>query len=349
MIAASCSRDRRQDTVSADTPSAIQVREENIVRVQEGQLVTGPLISGELQAEHSATVRAEVGGTVVDLRIEEGQRVERGSLLGRIDAQALEDSRNLARAVVRSTEAVVDSARIEVRRYEELVAAGVVARRSLDQSRIELANAEAQLANVRAALVTAEDQLSDTMLRAPISGVVSRRNVAAGEVVAVGTELFTVIDPRSMRLDASVSPEHVTQLRVGIPVRFTITGFEKDLQGRLERISPEADPVTRQVTIYVMIPNISGRLVAGLFAEGRVVTATAKGPVVPIDAVNFDDERTWVLRVQDGRAERVNVKVGLRDDLTERAIIASGVTAGDVLLRGTDQAITPGTPVDLTQ
>jgi hypothetical protein len=102
------------------------------------------------------------------------------------------------------------------------------------------------------------------------------------------------------------------------------------------------------VPIYVSIPNAGGRLVAGLYAEGRVVSEMAEGVVVPATAVNTTGEAPWVLRVTDGIAERVPVSLGLRDPRTERVQVASGIEAGDTLLRGAAQGITPGTPVTLS-
>ena len=87
-------------------------------------------------------------------------------------------------------------------------------------------------------------------------------------------------------------------------------------------------------------------LVAGLFAEGRVVSQSASGIVVPTNAVNITDPAMpWVLRVNNGRTERVNVTLGLRDPRTERVNVASGLNEGDVLLRGASQGISPGTAV----
>jgi hypothetical protein len=103
------------------------------------------------------------------------------------------------------------------------------------------------------------------------------------------------------------------------------------------------------VPIYVAIPNVGGRLVAGLFAEGRVVSQSATGVVVPSNAVNTTDAaKPWVLRVTSGRTERVTVTLGLRDPRSELVNVASGLNEGDVLLRGASQGITPGTPVKVS-
>jgi membrane fusion protein (multidrug efflux system) len=328
-------------------PAAVQVGQENIVSVRRGEIVAGPIISGELRAKIEATVRAEIGGPVVQVNVEEGQSVRKGVLLGRIEATAIDDARRSAASVVTSAENQLAVARREAERTEQLVSAGALAARDLDLAKANVVTAEAQVADARARLVAAQEQAADAVLRAPIDGIVSDRAVNAGDVVSPGTALFTIIDPRSMRLEASVPSEELSALRVGAAVQFSVRGYEQPFQGRIERISPQADPITRQVPIFVAIPNVGGRLVAGLFAEGRVVTAAATGLIVPQNAVNTTESAPWVLRVSGGKAEKVAVTIGLRDPRTERLEIKAGLNDGDILLRGAAQGITPGTPVNV--
>ena len=207
---------------------------------------------------------------------------------------------------------------------------------------------EAQLADAKARLASAERQLGDAVIRAPIGGIVSKKAVNVGDVVSSGTELFTVIDPSSMRLEAAVPSEDLSQLRIGAAVEFTVRGYDQTFAGRIERIAPQADSTTRQVPIFVTIPNRGGRLVAGLYAEGRVVAQSASGLIVPVNAVNTSTPTPWVLRVTSGKTERANVTLGLRDPRTERVLVASGLSADDTLLRGASQGITPGTAVQLS-
>jgi multidrug efflux pump subunit AcrA (membrane-fusion protein) len=145
-----------------------------------------------------------------------------------------------------------------------------------------------------------------------------------------------------------VTSDDLSQLRVGADVNFEVRGYTQTFTGVIARIAPQADPVTRQVPIYVSIPNAERRLVAGLFAEGRVVTAAAEGLVVPTNAVNTGGPEPWVLRVAGGKTERVPVTLGLRDPRTEQVQVAEGLSEGDTLLRGAAQGITPGTPVTVT-
>jgi len=347
VFAVSCGRDKQSSNVLADAPDAVQIGEEGVVRVERGEIVLGPLISGELRPAAEATVRAEIGGTLLEVNADEGESVRRGELLGGIEVQALKHARDSAETAVRSAESAVALARVEVRRTAHLVSVGALAQRDLDQARINLTTAEAELASARSNLASAAEQLDRAILRAPISGIVSNRAANAGDVLTAGTEIFTVIDPSSMRLEASVPTEEVARLRRGLPVLFDVLGYSEMLEGRIERINPAADPITRQVSIYVTLTNTAGRLLAGLFVNGRVITESAVGLIIPFEAVHMDDRQPWVLRIRGGYAERVNVTIGLVDERTERVQIISGISEGDLLLQGPARAITPGTQVNL--
>lgn len=329
-------------------PAPVRIGMENIVTVARDTIVVGPIISGELRPEREATVRAEIGGSVTQVNVREGQSVRRGTVLGRIETRALDDVQQSAASAVRNAENQLAVARREMDRTETLVKAGALAARDLDVARQSVTSAEAQLADAKSRLASADRQLADTVLRAPLDGLVATKPVNTGDVVSVGTELFTIFDPSSMRLEASVPSEDLHFLRVGAVVDFTVRGYEKPFQGKITMIAPQADPVTRQVPIYVSIPNVGGRLVAGLFAEGRVVSQSSDGLVVPINAVNTTGAMPWALRANDGRTERVEVSLGLQDPRTERVLVASGLNEGDMLLRGAAQGIAPGTPVELS-
>lgn len=106
-----------------------------------------------------------------------------------------------------------------------------------------------------------------------------------------------------------------------------------------------ADPATRQVQVIASVPNQGGRLVGGLFAQGRVASESREALVVPADAVDQRGVRPQVVRVRGGRAEPVAVELGLRDESTERVEIRGAVAAGDTLLRGAAQGLTAGTLV----
>jgi membrane fusion protein (multidrug efflux system) len=327
-------------------PPVVTVGQENTFVVATEEIVTGPALSGTLAAEREARVNAEIGGVVQAVLAEPGQAVRAGQTLARIDAQATRDQVLSGQSAVRSAEQQVTLAQRNVERNQTLAAAGAVAQRDLETARNTLAGAQAQLANARAQLSSAQEQAAKTTVTAPIGGIVSERPVSAGSAVQVGGPLFVIVDPGSMQLGASVPAAELGEVRIGAPVRFTVTGYPgQTFTGTVQRINPAADPVTRQVPVTVSIPNAQGTLVAGLFAEGRVQAQTRQGIVIPAAAVDERGVQPQVVRVRNGVAERVPVSLGVHDAETDRVEITGGAAAGDTLLVGAALGTSPGTRV----
>ena len=345
------SRSKGDNASAAETSKtdAITVGPENIAVVSNTTIMSGPSISGTLEPEREAVLRAQVSGSVLQTYADQGQAVSPGTVLARIDASGIQDAYTSARAGVVAARNAYDIATKDQARNEKLLAAGAIAERDIEQSRRAAIAAQAALEDANSRLASAERQYRSTTVTAPFAGVVSDRPVSAGDVVQPGTALYTVVDPSSMRLEASVPAEQLSLIRVGVPVAFTVSGYPgRQFVGHITRVNPTADPTTRQVRIYVSIPNAGRTLVGGLFASGRVSTATQNGRVVPAAAVDVRGTQPVVTRVKGGKAEHVNVQIGLTDKSTETTEILAGVYAGDTLLLGAAQGITPGTPVKVT-
>ena len=345
MAAAACGRDGQAAEAEA-RDEAVVIGPENVYVVAEEEIASGPALSGSLAAEREARISAETGGVVLGVFAEKGQAVRAGEVLARIDDSAIRSQVISAQSAVRSAEQQVEVAARNLERSEALASAGAVAARDVELARSQLSSAQAQLAGARAQLANAQKQAEKTTVRAPISGIVSDRPVSAGSVVNAGSPLFVVVDPGSMRLEGSVPAAELGAVRVGAPVRFTVTGYPgQTFTGTVARINPAADPVTRQVPVIVSIPNAGGALVSGLFAEGRVQAQARRGIVIPAAAVDERGVQPAVLRLRGGKAERAAVALGVRDPETDRVEVASGVSAGDTLLVGAALGTTPGTPV----
>lgn len=339
-----CRRGTEAAAAEAEKTAGMTIGPENIAIVAPGSLMSGPAISGTLIPEREATVRAQIGGAVLQTYAEEGQAVRAGQPLVSIDASGVQDVFLSARAAVTSASNSADIAARELARSQKLLAAGAIAEREIEQVRRNSIAANAALADARARLASAQRQLSNTRVVAPISGIVSDRPVSAGDVVQVGTALVTVVDPSSMRLEASVPADQLGSVRIGVPVTFTVTGYPgREITGRVTRVNPTADPATRQVRITVSIPNAQGRLVGGLYANGRLASESRTGLVAPLSAIDARSGTPAVLRIKQGRVERVPVQLGLRDEGAEKIELLSGVQSGDTLLLGAAQGITPGT------
>lgn len=347
LVLAACGRE--SDAAQEKAPEALTLGPEAIAVVRQEEIRTGPQLSGSLSAEREAQVRAQVGGQVLAVYAEQGQAVRAGQPLARIDASALVDAATSARTGVASAQTALEVARRNYERAQTLNQAGAMSDRDLETARAQLSQAQAQAAGARSQQASAQKQLGNTEVRSPITGVVSLRPVGAGDIVQPGAALFTVVDPHSMRLQASVPADQLGELRIGSTVRFGVNGYPgRTFTGTVERISPAADPQTRQVPVVITIPNEGGTLVAGLFAEGRVESQVRQGLMVPATAVDERGVTPTVLRLRAGRTERVAVQAGVRDPDTERVEVTAGLAPGDTVLVGAALGTAPGTPVRIS-
>ncbi|MFN8582271.1 MAG: efflux RND transporter periplasmic adaptor subunit [Gemmatimonadaceae bacterium] len=334
------------DAKAENAPPTAAVGPENVVTVASSELWSGPAISGSLQPERDATLRAQLGGPLLAVLADQGTRVRAGQVLARIDDRAVRDAFLSARSGFTTVENAAQMAARELQRAERLNQSGAIADRDLEQARWNNTSAQSQLADAQARLTLAQKQLDDAQVRAPFSGIVGAKMVSTGDVVQVGAALFSVVDPSSMRLEASVPASQLTTVKTGAPVAFSVNGYPgRSFNGKVTRIKPVADQATGQVGISVSIPNAKGDLVGGLFAEGRVGSARRQGLVVPMSAVDIRGLKPSVLRLKGGTVERIEVELGIKDEEAERQEIVKGLAQGDTLLVGAAQGLTPGTVV----
>jgi RND family efflux transporter MFP subunit len=335
----------KKATETGETLAPVVIGPENIAVVAETTLVDGPPISGALGAEREARVRAELGGSVLSVYAEPGQAVKAGELLAQIEPQTAREQATFTDALVRSLENQLRVQRRNLERDRRLADAGAVSTRVVEEDSLTVSQAEASLAEANARQVVAKRALDRASIRAPFAGIVSNQTASVGDVVKDGTELFTIVDPSSLRLEALVPAEALERLKVGTAVQFTLSGYGKEmLTGRVSRIYPSVDPATRQVKILVTVPNPRQTLVMGLFAQGRVITTSHRGLTVPKAAVDVRGVRPSVVQLKDGRLTHTEVAVGLEDAAAEQLEITSGLAVGDTIILGSSRGIPVGTP-----
>jgi RND family efflux transporter MFP subunit len=327
----------------------VLIGRENLAVATLAELRSGPPISGSLEPKVEARVRSEIMGPIERTFADEGQRVRRGVLLAKIDDTSIRDAYLSAKSAVRTAESALRNAQRNAERASRLAKAGALPERDLETALQNQTNAEGTLADAQARLASAGKQLARTQVRSPINGVVSEREVAAGDVVQVGGAMFTILDLRTLRLEATVPVDEADRLKVGTPVEFTVSGSERRFTGKIERINPAVDPATRQVRIYVDIPNAEQSLVAGLFAEGRVATDKRRAIAVPLAAVDSRGTSPAIHRLKGGKVDVVPVQLGVRDEAAELVEVAAGLVQGDTVLLGSAQGITEGAAVRVTQ
>ena len=343
LVLAACGKEK--PAVASTAPTAQTIGPENIAVATTDTLRSGPAISGTLVADREARIRAEVSGAVLQTFVDAGQRVAAGTTLARIDAGVLEEQALSARSGLAQATVAADQASRELKRAKTLAAAGAIAERDVEGAeRADLA-AQAQLAEAKSRVSMVEKNLRSATIRAPFAGIIAEKSVSPGDIVAPGAALFTVIDPRSLKVEASVPTSALADVRVGAPVIFTVNGSDRQLEGRITRVSPMVDPQTKQVGLLATVPNAQNALVAGLFVEGRVASEKRVGVLVPEKAVDQTGIAAVVMRLKSGKVERVEVQLGVRDEGAETLEIRSGLAGGDTVLLGAARGISVGSMV----
>ena len=311
----------------------------------------GVPVSGVLGPKVDITVGAPLAEQVVEMFVDEGQAVRQGQPLLRFKDEVVRAAANSARADVATQQMQVTIAVAESTRSEALLREGAVAPRDRDNVILAVNTARGRLALAEAQAATAEDRLATSTLRAPAAGVISKRYLQAGDRVDMGKPVLGIVDTRVLQLTASVPIENVGQLRLGLPVSLRAAQLDSTrVSGRISRINPTADEATRQVRVYVDVPNGSGRLMGGLFVSGRVLVREAGNAVaVPRLALRHEGEgRTPVVYViAAGKVARRVVTIGITDEDAGLVQVTSGVQAGDVVVVGPVEGLTDGAPAEV--
>lgn len=333
------------DVASSAIPEQI-IGPELVALVAQTTITSGPSISGSLVADKTASIRAEVSGRVTAVLVEPGAHVSKDTPLARVDDNAVRETMLGAKSGVTQAQLGADIAKRDQDRAERLLAAGAVAENAVENARRGNLAAQAALEDAKARLANAQRNLDNTTLKAPYDGIVSERQVNAGDIVAPGAPMFTIVDPSTMRLEGSVPADQLGAVRLGANIRFGVTGYPgKSFVGTISNIYPSADPQTKQVRLYARIPNAGSGLVAGLFASGRVASTSHSALAIPMNAVDQRGLKPSVLRLKGGKAEKVEITLGVRDDETENVEVLTGLARGDTVLVGRAQGITVGAPV----
>ena len=328
----------------AKAVASLLLAPEDLMSLQPSLLATGPVISGALQPERRADLRAEVAAVVLQVLKENGESVRAGDLLIRLDDTSIRDSLTSAEEAVRASNQSVEQAERQFQRLKTLQAQGMSSMQALEDAEVRRNNGQSDLVAAKARVVAARQQLRRTEVRAPFDGVVSERKASAGDTAAVGKELVKVIDPRSMRFEGLVSADRMHELKIGQPVNFRVNGFpQNDFTGAVKRVDAAANATTRQVEVIVAFADVAkAPRVSGLFAEGRVETGGSQVLTLGESALVRAGDLAHVWRLQGNKLAKVPVKVGDRDARTGDYPVLSGLNPGDRVLRNPSSSLTDG-------
>jgi len=327
-----------------------------VATVQVGKIAQSVWVTGEVRALAAVEVVPEVSGRLERLRlpdgtlVEEGVKVQKGEVVAVIERDRYETAVKSAEAAVAVARASYERAKVnladarrEKDRWTGLLEGGAGTRQQLDRAvtaferaQAELNLAQAQIGQAEAALAQAKVNLDRATIGAPFSGVISRKHVDEGAFVGPTTPLFRLVDIDQVEITGGVTDRHYPKLKIGqtrAEVEVDACPGEK-FGGRLSRVRPELDRVTRTVAVTIRVPNEDGRLKPGMYARIKLILEEHDGvPVVPDEVLVTFSGETRVYVVKGGQAHLREVRIGLEEgNLNE---VLEGLKAGErVVVRG---------------
>jgi len=340
-------KDAAASATTGSAPATLDLAASDIGIASRAELVTSLAISGSLKAVNSAVVKAKVAAEVREITVREGDRVQAGQTLGRLDDTEFKWRLRQAEDQAASARAQLEIAQRTLENNRALVNQGFISKNALDTSVSSAAGANASLQAALAAAELARKSVRDTEIRAPLSGLVSQRLVQSGERVPVDGRMLEIVDLSRIELEAAVAPEDVVGITIGQAASLQIDGLAQPVPAKVVRINPSTQAGTRAVMTYLVVEPLPG-LRQGLFARGTIETQRRSTLVVPVSSVRFDQALPHVLAVQDGRVVQRTVRLGARGDVSlngasESAIeVVDGLHEGETVLRGTVGAVKAG-------
>ncbi len=302
----------------ADRPETPKFR---TATIDQGAITQVVLATGTLQPVITVTVGTQVSGTVLERKADFNDHVTKGQVLLRLDPANLEARLRKARAQLGAAEASLVLARATYERNQKLVTAGFISALTLDQGKREVDAGTANVEVARAQVQSAQTDLGNSVIRAPIDGVVIRRNTDVGQTVAASfqtPELYLLAkDLRQMVIQTSVSEADVGLIKPAQAVRFTVDAYpEREFEGKVQQFRLNSANTAGVVTytIIVDVDNPDELLKPGMTAQTRIVVAAKQGVTrLPTAALRFRPDEDSVKSKQTKAAKAPDAEASAPD------------------------------------
>ncbi len=329
------------------TQTVVELGATDIVQVKTRELTQGVPISGALKAVNTALVKARVAGELQGLTVREGDTLKAGQIIARIDSTEYQARVRQAQQQAQAAAAQVDMARRQFENNRSLVAQGFISKTALESSTASLAAAEATYQAAQANAEIATKAVNDTVMRAPLTGVVSQRLAQPGERVAIDGRIVEIVDLSQLELEATLSAGESLTVRVGQTAQLQIDGSAQKLNARVVRINPSAVAGSRAVLVYLAVDAVPG-LRQGLFAQGTLGTQRVQALVLPLSAVRTDKPQPYVQLIDQQQVVHQRVRLGARGEVDGQAMVTiEGVAENAMVVAGTVGVLREGSAVKL--
>lgn len=299
---------------------------------------------GSVVSDQRVEVASRLSGYIHEIRVQEGERVQRGQVLARLDAADVEGSIRQARAAQGAAEAAFRDAQIDLKRFEHLFERGSVSENEMRKVRLKFDAARETSNQASAGFETALAQRAYTEITSPVTGTVVARLKRSGDLALPGMPLLIVESGRDLLFETFVAEGQVAAMTDGKPALVSLDRLPAPLKGKVTRVVPSGDPVTRSYQVKIALPETPG-LMPGMFGRAVFTVGESSSPVVPRRALAERGGLTGVFVVDgEGRArfrwlrtghewsDRVEVSAGLAADERVVSVVEPALREGDRVL-----------------
>ena len=301
-------------------------------------------LSGSLAPVTQATIKAKVSGVIHETTVQEGQSVAAGQILVRLDAADQRARLTQQQAMLDEAQARLSMAAKNEANSQALLKQKYISQTAYDTTQNSVDLARAGVKSNAALLDLARIALADTVIRAPMAGIVSKRHVQAGEKVAPDMPVYTIVNLAQLTLEAPVPSAEIPRIKLGQDVHFKVDGFgARDFAGKVTRINPTTESGSRAMLVYIAVDNADGALRGGMFAKGSIVTErSAVAPLVPLTAVRNEKQGPVVYALVNNKVVEQPVTLGLRNEDEGYAEVKSGLVPGAKVIVAKLDGVKPG-------
>lgn len=301
-------------------------------------------LSGSLAPLNQATIKAKVSGEIHETTVQEGQQVSSGQVLLRLDAADQRARLTQQQAMLDEAQARLSMASKNEANSQALLKQKYISQTAYDTTQNSVDLARASVKSAAAMVEIARIALADTVIRAPMAGIVSKRHVQAGEKVAPDMPVYTIVNLAQLTLEAPVPSAEIPRIKIGQEVRFKVDGFgARDFAGKVARINPTTESGSRAMLVYIAVDNGDGALRGGMFAKGSIVTERSMvAPMVPLTAVRTEKHGTVVYALVNDKVVEQPVTLGLRNEDEGYAEVTDGLAPGARVIVAKLDGVKPG-------
>ncbi len=340
--------------------AALQVLEflpGDLATVTSGEVQKTLSLSGALRAVNQATVKAKLAGDVHEVLVREGEAVQLGQVLVKMDTADYEARLAQARGSLAAAQAQLDIAKQARDNNKTLLDKTFISKNAYDNSSNQFAIAAANVDSAKGAVEVAQKALADTVIRAPIAGLISSRTVQPGEKVSADNRLLDVVDLRVLEMEAPVPTQDIAKIKLGQSVQLKIEGVTGLVVGKVSRINPATTTGSRSIMSYIQVANAdgtqgNGQLRAGMFGEALLVVEKKSDVLnIPQSAVRYEAGLSFVYVIEDNVLQQKPLSLGMQGEVNGVAVveILNGLVKDSKVVKVNLGSLRSGLPVKIVQ